>query len=204
MLQSRPLLCPGLRLPRCGARDRLHLTVEHVTVAIPRTRARGRRADSSARRTKSSPPNGRSPSSTYGRDSTTRQSREAEQAIALNPNCASGHNILGMSSALFRSVRTVAHDFERAIARTLISQTCRYISRGKRLTNSDDTKPPSPSSKRRIIRNPETDASRVLLAASYGQIGVINEAREEWQEALRVNPDYSLEYRRKVLPHESG
>jgi adenylate cyclase len=59
------------------------------------------------------------------------------------------------------------------------------------------------TSKRRIIRNPETDASRVLLAASYGQIGLIDEAREARQEALRVNPNYSLEQRRKVLPYKN-
>ena len=57
--------------------------------------------------------------------------------------------------------------------------------------------------KRRILRNPETDASRVLLAACYGQMGIIEEAREAWQEALRVNPDYSLEQRRKVLPYKN-
>ena len=58
-------------------------------------------------------------------------------------------------------------------------------------------------SKRRILRNPDTDASRVLLAASYGQMGLIEEAREAWREALRVNPAYSLEHRRKVLPYKN-
>ena len=58
-------------------------------------------------------------------------------------------------------------------------------------------------SKRRILRNPDTDASRVLLAASYGQMGLIDEAREAWREALRVNPNYSLEHRRKVLPYKN-
>ena len=55
--------------------------------------------------------------------------------------------------------------------------------------------------KRRIVRNPETDASRVLLAACYGQMSMIEEAREAWREALHVNPAYSLEQRRKVLPN---
>ncbi len=58
--------------------------------------------------------------------------------------------------------------------------------------------------KRRIVRNPETDASRVLLAASYGQMGLIEEAREAWRDALRVNPAYSLEHRRKVLPYKNS
>ena len=57
--------------------------------------------------------------------------------------------------------------------------------------------------KRRIVRDPDTDVSRVLLAASYGQMGMIAEAREAWREAIRVNPDYSLEQRRKVLPYKN-
>ncbi len=57
--------------------------------------------------------------------------------------------------------------------------------------------------KRRILRNPDTDMSRALLAASYGQMGMIEEAREAWRELLRVNPDYSVEQRRKVLPYKN-
>ena len=57
--------------------------------------------------------------------------------------------------------------------------------------------------RRRIFRNPGTDASRVLLAATYGQMGRLEEAREQWREALRVNPDYSLEHRRKALPDKN-
>ncbi len=43
----------------------------------------------------------------------------------------------------------------------------------------------------------------MLLAASYGQTGRIDEARAAWQEVLRVNPDYSQEHRRKVLPYKN-
>src|SRR5271166_3951000 len=57
--------------------------------------------------------------------------------------------------------------------------------------------------KRRILRNPETDASRALLAAAYGQMGMVEEAREAWRGLMRVNPDYSLEHRRKVLPYKN-
>jgi adenylate cyclase len=55
----------------------------------------------------------------------------------------------------------------------------------------------------RLTRNPATDVSRALLAASYGHLGRFDEARAAWQEVLRVNPDYSLEYRRKVLPYKN-
>ena len=43
--------------------------------------------------------------------------------------------------------------------------------------------------KRRLIRNPDTDITRVLLAARYGHLGRIDEARAEWQEAFRINPN---------------
>ncbi len=56
--------------------------------------------------------------------------------------------------------------------------------------------------KRRLIRKPDTDISRVLLAASYGHLGRKEEAKAEWVEALRVNPNYSLEHRRKILPYK--
>ena len=54
------------------------------------------------------------------------------------------------------------------------------------------------------MRNPETDASRALLAAAYGQMGRVEEAREAWRELMRVNPDYSVEQRRKVLPYKNA
>jgi len=59
------------------------------------------------------------------------------------------------------------------------------------------------SLKRRLVRNPGTDVSRVLLAASYGHLGRFDEAREQWQEVFRINPEYSLEHRRKVLPYKN-
>ena len=57
--------------------------------------------------------------------------------------------------------------------------------------------------KRRLVRNPATDISRVLLAASYGHLGRFAEARGEWEEVFQINPDYSLEHRRKVLPYKN-
>jgi adenylate cyclase len=56
--------------------------------------------------------------------------------------------------------------------------------------------------KRRIVRKPDTDISRVLLASCYGHLGYAEEARALWQEALRINPNYSLERRRRVLPYK--
>jgi adenylate cyclase len=56
--------------------------------------------------------------------------------------------------------------------------------------------------KRRLLRDPKSDISRVLLAACYGHLGRVVDARAEWAAALRVNPVYSLEHRRRVLPYK--
>ena len=54
----------------------------------------------------------------------------------------------------------------------------------------------------RIARNPSTDASRMLLAAAYGHLGRLEEARTVWGELLKVNPDFSLAQRARVLPYK--
>lgn len=56
--------------------------------------------------------------------------------------------------------------------------------------------------RRRLLKAPHTDMSRVLLASAYGHLGRTSEARDEWRGALRFNPDYSLEHRRRVLPYK--
>ena len=56
----------------------------------------------------------------------------------------------------------------------------------------------------RIARNPGTDSSRMLLAACYGHLGRADEARAAWQEMLKVNPDFSLAQRERVLPYKDA
>ena len=56
--------------------------------------------------------------------------------------------------------------------------------------------------RRRIRRDPETDISRVLLASCYGHLGRADEARAEWDEALRINPAYSVEQKGRQLPYK--
>ena len=55
----------------------------------------------------------------------------------------------------------------------------------------------------RIARNPSTDASRMLLASCYGHLGRAEEARAVWAELLKVNPDFSLMQRARVLPYKN-
>ena len=125
---------------------------------------------------------------------------EAGRCVALNPNSAEGHLstahtqiFIGRPAEAIDTIETYfrldphypdlalhflaeAHfslgEFERAIA----------------------------ASRRRLERNPESVTSNVLLAACYGQIGRVDESRAAWAEALRIDPGYSLERRRRILP----
>jgi adenylate cyclase len=55
----------------------------------------------------------------------------------------------------------------------------------------------------RIARNPQTDASRMLLASSYGHLGRAEDARAIWAELLKINPGFSLRQRERVLPYKN-
>jgi len=54
----------------------------------------------------------------------------------------------------------------------------------------------------RIAREPETDASRMLLASCYGHLGRLEDARMVWRELLEVEPNFSMAQRARVLPYK--
>ena len=56
----------------------------------------------------------------------------------------------------------------------------------------------------RIARTPGTDASRMLLASCYGHLGRAEDAQAAWVELLKVNPDFSLMQRARVLPYKDA
>jgi adenylate cyclase len=56
---------------------------------------------------------------------------------------------------------------------------------------------------KRILLNPSTDISRVMLAACYGHLGRVEDARNQWRQALEINPRYSFEHKRRVLPYRN-
>ena len=128
---------------------------------------------------------------------------DAEKAIALDPNLADGYGLLanalhyaGRSAEAFpafdRLVRLDPHYppvYQHFMAQTQFA-----------LGRYDEA---IPALKSRLARQPDSDISRVLLAACYGHLGRGEAARAEWQEALRINPDYSIEHRRQILPYKN-
>lgn len=58
------------------------------------------------------------------------------------------------------------------------------------------------SFKRRLIRNPHSDMTRAYLASLYGATGRADEARRLWAELMEINPKFSVEHLRRVLPYK--
>jgi len=129
--------------------------------------------------------------------------RSAEKSIALNPNFADGYHSLGVILHYVGRSEEALRCFEKAVALNPLFPGMWLHFQGQAYFQLGRYEEAEAVLKRRIFRFPETDASRVLLAATYGQMGRLDEAREQWREALRVNPSYSLEHRRKVLPYKN-
>ncbi|WP_027055333.1 adenylate/guanylate cyclase domain-containing protein [Mesorhizobium erdmanii] len=129
--------------------------------------------------------------------------REAERSIALAPNLSEGHEALGNTLHYSGRSEEALVCFDRAMALNPYYPDMLLHFQAQAMFQLGRYEDAVASLKRRLVRNPGTDVSRVLLAASYGHLGRFAEARAAWQEVLRVNPDYSLEYRRKVLPYKN-
>ncbi len=63
-----------------------------------------------------------------------------------------------------------------------------------------DYGPAAVAIEQRLARNPEAETAYALLASSYGHLGRFEEARRAWEQTLRINPDFSVERRRRVQP----
>jgi adenylate cyclase len=54
--------------------------------------------------------------------------------------------------------------------------------------------------KQRLERNPDSATSYALLASCYGHLGRMTECRAAWDQTLRIEPNFSIERRRRILP----
>jgi TolB-like protein/class 3 adenylate cyclase len=129
--------------------------------------------------------------------------RSAKRLIALAPNLAEGHEHLGYALHYSGKSEEALGCFDRAMALNPYYPDVYLHFQAQALFQLRRYEEAIGILRRRLVRNPSTDVSRVLLAASYGHLGRFEEARYEWEEVFRVNPDYSLEHRRKVLPYKN-
>jgi adenylate cyclase len=124
-------------------------------------------------------------------------------AVELDHNYAQGHALLGM--ALMYSGRHaealeslgVAMRLDPHFPNILLHLTAQaHFSLGQNEIAATHLA-------ERIARNPNTDASRMLLAACFGHLDRLDEARAAWAGLLEVNRDFSMAQREGVLPYKN-
>jgi adenylate cyclase len=127
---------------------------------------------------------------------------EFRSMIALDPNFAQGHSATGL--ALMYAGRAAEALEAFALSKRLDphypSIVLHYLAQANFSLGNYGTA--AKQLLERIARTPGTDSSRMMLAACYGHLGRIEEARAAWAELLKVNPDFSLEQRERVLPYK--
>ncbi|MDR6758526.1 TolB-like protein/class 3 adenylate cyclase/cytochrome c-type biogenesis protein CcmH/NrfG [Mycoplana sp. BE70] len=57
--------------------------------------------------------------------------------------------------------------------------------------------------RKRLERNPEATTAYALLASSLGHLGQIEAGKDAWAQVLRLEPNFSVERRRKLLPFKN-
>ena len=57
--------------------------------------------------------------------------------------------------------------------------------------------------RQRLTRNPRSQTSYALLASCYGHLDRKEDASAAWNEVLKIEPGFSLERRRRILPYKN-
>jgi adenylate cyclase len=123
--------------------------------------------------------------------------------IELDPNFAGAFTTLGQ-------VRDHAGQHEGAIA--LLEQALRldpkydialqFLGRAQfALARYDEAEA---TFKKRLVEVPHSDMTRAFLVSLYGHTGRHDEARAMWRQLLEINPAFSLERFRQVLPYKDA
>ncbi len=128
---------------------------------------------------------------------------EYEEAIKLDPNFADAYMTLGwLKHFIGRSEETV-----ELIRRGILldpnyaPMRLHWIAQAEyQVGNFGEA---AELLKQRLARQPHSDVSWALLAAAHGQLGDAQAARDAWATLLRINPGFSVERRRRILPYKN-
>ena len=128
---------------------------------------------------------------------------EQRRAIALDPNFALGHGSIAMVLHYSGDSAAALVPCETALRLDPIGNDvflhllalCHFMLGDYAASES--------ALQKRISLSPSTDSSRVLLAATHGHQGRIDDAKAVWAELMDIYPDFSFAERLKVLPYKN-
>jgi adenylate cyclase len=129
-----------------------------------------------------------------------RARKEAEAALALNPNLAIAIGTLGLVEIYSGNADAAIPLIEQAIRLdpAFAQQTMHFLGSAYLVAGKYETA--AATLRERIRLAPETDLSRAFLASALGHLGEVEEARRVWAELKATNPRYSFEAHLARLP----
>jgi len=124
----------------------------------------------------------------------------ARRALELDSNMAEAHGSLGAVQHFSGQHEQAIKSFEHALRLDpQFHVWIQYLGRAqlalKRYDEAEAT------FKRRLIHMPRSDITRAYLASLYGHTGRHEEARQIWRELMDINPKYTVEHTRRILPY---
>jgi adenylate cyclase len=132
-----------------------------------------------------------------------RARREAETALALNPNYALAHSVRGITDIYAGDPLAAIPRIERGLRldpgfsqQYLHFLGTAYLTAGKYETAAAQFK-------QRILLVPATDLSRAFLASALGHLGEFDEAHKVWRDLIAINPKYSFAEHIARLPFKN-
>lgn len=119
-----------------------------------------------------------------------RWGREADMALALNPNYALAYLTRGNLHIYTGEPAKAILDIEQAIRLDPTAPLFRHFL-GVAYFTAGNYETAAAMFKERIAMTPTTDLSRALLASALGHLGRADEAHQVWRELKEINPRYS-------------
>ncbi len=123
--------------------------------------------------------------------------REVREWLRVEPSSDLAHGMLAQSLLYDEKAAEAVREIEYAMRLNPHFPDLYLHVLGHALLLERDFDSAEDAFRRRIRRNPATDASRMLLVCLLGHRGRVDEARAEWAELLRHHPGFVLAERRK-------
>ena len=125
---------------------------------------------------------------------------EGEKAVALNPNSADSHMLLGKILTFAGRYEESIPELKTAIRLNPIPPNIYLFSLGVSYALTGQSTRQYHGVKKQFVESQMLWSARLFMAAVYGQAGQDKEARIEAAEVLRINPKFSLEkYAKSVI-----
>jgi TolB-like protein/Tfp pilus assembly protein PilF len=129
---------------------------------------------------------------------------ELAESITVDPNFADGYMLLGWALHFAGRPEEGIAQIERGMRLDPNHAPLRSHWLAQALFLAGRYEQAAGQLRRRLATQPHSDVSRALLASVYGHLGMPEAARAEWAELLRINPEFSVERRRLIMPYRDA